>query len=118
MVLTELAPDTILLNEVEQETGRIILTTTLSLVPDELIQSSHEIGPSATMPLEGHQLWRFKKRTFAPSSATIATATTSAVQEASMTSNQDSSNNSNNGTRNDEARRSGDKGDYRGTTGR
>jgi hypothetical protein len=111
MVLTEVGPDTILLNEVERESGRIILTTTLSLVPDELIQSSHEIGTSRTMPLEGHQLWRFRKRTFStsPSSTTMA-------------KNQDSTSNSNssNSPPDDETKRSsgGDRGVYRGTTGR
>lgn len=71
MVVTELLPDTILLNEVEKATGRIIMTSTISLVTDptdaagevrELIQTSHEVGSAkAEIPIEGHQVWRLKK---------------------------------------------------------
>ncbi len=99
MVLTEVQPDTILLNEVEKETGRIILTSTISLVPDELIQSSHEIG-RGDMPLEGHQLWRFRQRTFG-----------SGPKEPFPIVETD------NAAKRDEQRRN-DSGDYRGTTGR
>lgn len=62
MVLTELAPDTLLLNEVERASGKIILTSSLSIVNggSEIVQVSHEVG-SGDMPIEGHQVWRLKK---------------------------------------------------------
>jgi hypothetical protein len=64
MVLTELAPDTVLLNEVDKESGKIILTASISLVNGgtELVQVSHEVGDKDT-PIEGHQVWRLKKAT-------------------------------------------------------
>jgi hypothetical protein len=62
MVITEVLPDTILLNEIEKESGRTILTASLSIPKegDELIQVSHEVG-SEDAPIEGHQIWRLKK---------------------------------------------------------
>ena len=52
MALTELAPDTILINEVDSASGKIVLTASLSLVTaggvsgrvSELVQVSHEVG--------------------------------------------------------------------------
>jgi len=65
MVLTELAPDTILLNEVDKETSEIVMTASLNLVNggSEIVQVSHEVGTAATTPIEGHQVWRLKKAT-------------------------------------------------------
>jgi hypothetical protein len=68
MVLTELAPDTILINEVDQASGKVVLTASLSLVTgadrDELVQVSHEVGDSAASNIiEGHQVWRLKPNT-------------------------------------------------------
>jgi hypothetical protein len=75
MVLTELAPDTILINEVDSASGAIVLTASLSLVTgtgngagavgrhDELIQVSHEVGDNNNNKkniIEGHQVWRLK----------------------------------------------------------
>ena len=71
MVLTELPPDTVLFNEVDKETGNIIMTASLSIVNDgeELVQVSHEVGVEASNQksnerfpvIEGHQVWRLKK---------------------------------------------------------
>ena len=72
MVVTEMAPDTILINEVDKASRKIVMTSSLSLVKDattgtvkELIQISHEVGIGATAArvgesvIEGHQVWRF-----------------------------------------------------------
>jgi hypothetical protein len=74
-VLTEVQPDTVLINEVEKVTGRIVMTSSLSLVPGtdsnvihELVQVSHEVGsepPSGkekSAIIEGHQIWRLYKK--------------------------------------------------------
>mmetsp|Transcript_27092 Transcript_27092/g.41493 ORF Transcript_27092/g.41493 Transcript_27092/m.41493 type:complete len:241 (+) Transcript_27092:103-825(+) len=66
MLLTELAPDTILLNEIEEATGKTILTASLSVIDKgngimELIQVSHEVGEDSKSPIEGHQSWRLYK---------------------------------------------------------
>jgi hypothetical protein len=71
MNLTELAPDTILINEVEAVSGKIIMTSSLSLVEGknglELTQVSHEVGDnsgnesSTTQAIDGHQVWRLTK---------------------------------------------------------
>eukprot|EP00536_Pseudo-nitzschia_multiseries_P006613 jgi/Psemu1/15723/gm1.15723_g len=72
-VITELAPDTVLINEVDRANGRIVMTSSLSLVVDpndentitELVQVSHEVGGPTTTNrnpmIEGHQVWRFVK---------------------------------------------------------
>ncbi len=66
MLLTEIAPDTILINEIEKNSGRTILTASLSIVEKdngemELIQISHEVGDNDVSPIEGHQIWRLYK---------------------------------------------------------
>ncbi len=64
MLLTELAPDTVLINEVEKTTGKIIMTSSLSIVNDgkELVQISHEVGDQGNGGvIEGHQVWRLKQ---------------------------------------------------------
>jgi hypothetical protein len=62
-ILTEISPDTILLNEVDSETGKVIYTASLSLSNDrnELVQVTHELGDGIKMPVEGHQVWRMKR---------------------------------------------------------
>jgi hypothetical protein len=79
MILTELAPDTILINEVDSASGKIVMTSSLSLVTTggvsgrvvELVQVSHEVGDNdgggASNIIEGHQVWRLKANTAAPS---------------------------------------------------
>jgi len=71
MVVTEMSPDTILINEVDKATRKIVMTSSLSLVKDptnpsvirELIQISHEVGVGAAgvgeSVIDGHQVWRF-----------------------------------------------------------
>jgi hypothetical protein len=69
MMLTELAPDTILINEVDRASGKIVMTASLSVVTGagkelvELIQVSHEVGDNSAASnsiVEGHQVWRLK----------------------------------------------------------
>mmetsp|Transcript_31696 Transcript_31696/g.48249 ORF Transcript_31696/g.48249 Transcript_31696/m.48249 type:complete len:147 (+) Transcript_31696:50-490(+) len=67
MQLTELGTDTLLINEIEESTGKIILTASLSVSSSsssngmELIQISHEVGDeSGKQSIEGHQVWRLK----------------------------------------------------------
>ena len=81
MVLTEIDPDTILINEVDKASGRIVMISSLSLVTDhtadsmvvQLIKVSHEVAaaPKTAPPasnddsnniLEGHQVWRFHRK--------------------------------------------------------
>ena len=61
MLLTELAPDTILINEIEESSGKIVLTASISIVEGsngmELAQVSHEVGEE-NMVFDGHQVWR------------------------------------------------------------
>ncbi|VEU38882.1 unnamed protein product [Pseudo-nitzschia multistriata] len=73
-IITELGPDTVLVNEVSKETGMVVMTSSLSLVVQdgdggaatELIQVSHEVGAPAaankSAMIEGHQVWRFSKQ--------------------------------------------------------
>eukprot|EP00985_Skeletonema_marinoi_P014986 scaffold7649_cov154-Skeletonema_marinoi.AAC.15 len=62
MKLSEVAPDTILINEVEKESGKIIMTSSISVVQTmrgtELVGASHEVGEVGKDAIEGHQLWR------------------------------------------------------------
>ena len=66
MILSELPPDTILIQELEKATGNIVLTASLSLVrgtatadnTTELVQIAHELGENGA--LEGHQVWRLQ----------------------------------------------------------
>lgn len=73
MLVTELAPDTILINEVEEGSGKTVLTASLSVVKGtkgmELVQISHEVGNKAIIAsIDGHQVWRLSK---APTTPTI-----------------------------------------------
>ena len=63
MVVTELGPDTIMINEVDKVSKMIVMTSSLSLVFDdstdddnkkikELIQVSHEVAPSVPPPFK------------------------------------------------------------------
>jgi hypothetical protein len=63
MILTELGPDTVLINEVEKGSGKIIMTSSLSIVNEgkELVQISHEVGEADKIAIEGHQVWRLKQ---------------------------------------------------------
>jgi len=62
MKITELAPDTILINEVEESSGKTILTASVSLIKGskgmELVQVSHEVSDGGKDVIEGHQVWR------------------------------------------------------------
>lgn len=68
MIVTELPPDTVLINEIETATGNIVMTSSLSIIAsskkvgavDELVQISHEVGDGSNT-IEGHQVWRLKK---------------------------------------------------------
>lgn len=76
MLLSELNPDTILIHEVDTTSGRLVMTSSLSLVTDftadssivQLIQVSHEVSGPKTSPkpsdsiIEGHQVWRFRRK--------------------------------------------------------
>ena len=66
MKLSEIAPDTILINEVEKESGNIIMTSSVTVVQTnrgtELIGTSHEVGDGGKDAIEGHQLWRMMDR--------------------------------------------------------
>mmetsp|Transcript_13165 Transcript_13165/g.19964 ORF Transcript_13165/g.19964 Transcript_13165/m.19964 type:complete len:241 (-) Transcript_13165:396-1118(-) len=65
MLLSEISPDTVIINEVEKTSGKIIMTSSLSLVNGgtELVQISHEVGSggSTAMVIEGHQVWRLRQ---------------------------------------------------------
>mmetsp|Transcript_30697 Transcript_30697/g.48124 ORF Transcript_30697/g.48124 Transcript_30697/m.48124 type:complete len:246 (+) Transcript_30697:59-796(+) len=66
MKLSEIAPDTILINEVEKESGKIIMTSSITVVQTmrgtELVGVSHEVGDGGKDAIEGHQLWRMMDR--------------------------------------------------------
>uniref|UniRef100_A0A7S0FQN7 Uncharacterized protein n=1 Tax=Minutocellus polymorphus TaxID=265543 RepID=A0A7S0FQN7_9STRA len=65
MKLSEVAPDTILINEVEKESGKIIMTSSITVVQTmrgtELVGVSHEVGEVGKDAIEGHQLWRMRE---------------------------------------------------------
>ncbi|KAL7456456.1 hypothetical protein ACHAWC_008621 [Mediolabrus comicus] len=67
MKISEIIPDTILINEIEKDTGRIIMTSSISIVHTsrgglELVGVSHEVGDNNddTETIEGHQIWRMR----------------------------------------------------------
>ena len=66
MQLSEIVPDTILINEVEKESGKIIMTSSITIVQTqrgtELVGVSHEVGDAGKDAIEGHQLWRMMDR--------------------------------------------------------
>lgn len=61
MKVSEIYPDTILINEVEKESGETVMTTSLNIVQAakgmELVGVSHEVGKGKDV-IEGHQIWR------------------------------------------------------------
>ena len=76
MVLTELPPDTMLIQEVEKFSGRVVVTSSLSLagkkkkMVDEIVQASHALGgASSEIPIEGHQAWRLTRASWDSSNA-------------------------------------------------
>ena len=72
MKVSEIVPDTILINEVERESGKIIMTSSISIVQSmrglELVGVSHEVGDVAAADddkgdataIEGPQIWRMR----------------------------------------------------------
>ena len=61
MHVAEVPPDTILIQEMERDTGKIVLTASLSLVGQELVQVAHEVDGDSATGMEGHQVWRLQK---------------------------------------------------------
>mmetsp|Transcript_6560 Transcript_6560/g.12410 ORF Transcript_6560/g.12410 Transcript_6560/m.12410 type:complete len:263 (+) Transcript_6560:174-962(+) len=65
MTVSELYPDTVLVNEVETMSGKVVMTTSLSVVNggEELVMVSHEVGSDGMLSatIDGHQIWRLKK---------------------------------------------------------
>lgn len=62
-VLTEVPPETILLNEVDKATNKVIFTASVSIASeDELVQISHEVEPGQNgVQDEGHKIWRLRR---------------------------------------------------------
>lgn len=62
MKVSEIGPDTILINEIEKASGRVIMTSSISIVETskglELVSVSHEVGDGGNDSIEGHQIWR------------------------------------------------------------
>ncbi|KAL7544351.1 hypothetical protein ACHAWF_010505 [Thalassiosira exigua] len=66
MKVSEILPDTILINEVEIESGKTVMTSSVSIMQGqrgvELVGASHEVGDglgeSNSAVIEGHQIWR------------------------------------------------------------
>jgi len=76
-VIAELEPDTILIKEVDKATGNTVMMSSLSLVTDytadstvlQLMLVSHEFaassptdGSNKNTTLEGHQVWRYRRK--------------------------------------------------------
>lgn len=63
MTMTELYPDTVLVNEIEAMSGKVVMTTSVSVVNDgkELVMVSHEVGSGRSTQIDGHQIWRLRK---------------------------------------------------------
>ena len=60
MLVSEIGADTILVNEVEMATGKVIMTCSTTITcgldgKEELVQVSHEVGDEG---IEGHQVWK------------------------------------------------------------
>ena len=76
MALRKLRPDTMLVHEVETSSGRVIMSSSLSLVGnknkivDEITQVSHEIDDARSeIHIEGHQAWRLTRASWDSSNA-------------------------------------------------
>eukprot|EP00579_Thalassiosira_antarctica_P000128 CAMPEP_0201868910 /NCGR_PEP_ID=MMETSP0902-20130614/2616_1 /ASSEMBLY_ACC=CAM_ASM_000551 /TAXON_ID=420261 /ORGANISM="Thalassiosira antarctica, Strain CCMP982" /LENGTH=249 /DNA_ID=CAMNT_0048394315 /DNA_START=23 /DNA_END=772 /DNA_ORIENTATION=+ len=64
MTVAEMYPDTVLVNEVEAMSGKVVMTTSLSIVDGGkgLVMVSHEVGSGGpTTQIDGHQIWRLRK---------------------------------------------------------
>jgi len=63
MTVAELYPDTVLVNEIEAMSGKVVMTTSVSVVNggEELVMVSHEVGSGRSTMIDGHQIWRLKK---------------------------------------------------------
>jgi len=60
MLVSEVGADTILVNEVEMASGKVIMTCSTTITygvdgKEELVQVSHEVGDNG---IEGHQVWK------------------------------------------------------------
>lgn len=60
MLVSEVGADTILVNEVEMASGKVIMTCSTTIThgvdgKEELVQVSHEVGNDG---IEGHQVWK------------------------------------------------------------
>jgi len=60
ILVSEVGADTILVNEVEMATGKVIMTCSTTITcgvdgKEELVQVSHEVGDNG---IEGHQVWK------------------------------------------------------------
>jgi len=69
MLVSEIGTDTILINEVDVTSGKIIMTCSTSIVrgtngKEELVQTSHEVGDDGG--IEGHQVWRLTEIKYVP----------------------------------------------------
>ena len=71
VLLCEVPPSTILLNEIEIASGKIVLSSSLSITDngDQLVQVAHEMGSkggkaarAGEPTVEGYQIWRLKKK--------------------------------------------------------
>ena len=76
MVIGEMVPDTLLINEVDKASGEIVMISSLSLVSaldsavTELIMVSHELAAATSQEdsdttssmVSGHQIWRFHRK--------------------------------------------------------
>ena len=63
MTVAELYPDTVLVNEVEAMSGKVVMTTSVSIVNGgkELVMVSHEVGTGRGTQIDGHQIWRLRE---------------------------------------------------------
>eukprot|EP00548_Thalassiothrix_antarctica_P006404 CAMPEP_0194148982 /NCGR_PEP_ID=MMETSP0152-20130528/35754_1 /TAXON_ID=1049557 /ORGANISM="Thalassiothrix antarctica, Strain L6-D1" /LENGTH=109 /DNA_ID=CAMNT_0038850893 /DNA_START=319 /DNA_END=648 /DNA_ORIENTATION=+ len=62
MILTELPPDKVLINEIDKATGKIVMSSSILVINGgkELIQVSHESGNAKGKWIEGHQVWHLR----------------------------------------------------------
>jgi hypothetical protein len=65
MRIAELEPDTVLVQEFNRTDGRVVLTSSISVVEggEELVQIAHETAddPAQGTPIEGIQVWRMRR---------------------------------------------------------
>ena len=68
MLVSEVGADTILVNEVEMASGKVIMTCSTTITcgldgKEELVQVSHEVGDDG---IEGHQVWKLTELKYIP----------------------------------------------------